>query len=158
MSIITKDLIGFLRQHFVLDWQGIHGVSHWARVRQNALLISQQTGADNQVLELFAFLHDAAREDELKDPGHGLRAVGLIEVLQGSYFHLNSLQLEQLMLACEMHSEGFTQNNDITVMTCWDADRLDLGRIGIMPDPNYLCTDAAKDPAVIEWAFLNSKK
>ena len=29
-------------------------------------------------------------------------------------------------------------------MTFYDADRLDLGRVGIIPDPRRLCTDAAK--------------
>jgi len=33
---------------------------------------------------------------------------------------------------------------DSTVLTCWDADRLDLGRVGITPKAIYLCTDAAQ--------------
>ena len=41
---------------------------------------------------------------------------------------------------------------DITVQTCFDSDRLDLGRVGITPDPRYLCTDAAKRPDTIRWA------
>ncbi len=41
---------------------------------------------------------------------------------------------------------------DITVQTCWDADRLDLGRVGITPNPRWLCTACAKDPATILWA------
>jgi uncharacterized protein len=46
---------------------------------------------------------------------------------------------------------------DVTVQTCWDADRLDLGRIGIKPEPRFLCTAAAQDPALIEWALLRSQ-
>ena len=42
------------------------------------------------------------------------------------------------------------------MQTCWDADRLDLGRVGIVPNPRYLCTPAAKSPAVIDWAHLRS--
>jgi uncharacterized protein len=34
--------------------------------------------------------------------------------------------------------------DDVTVMTCWDADRLDLGRVHMVPESQYLCTDAAK--------------
>jgi uncharacterized protein len=41
----------------------------------------------------------------------------------------------------------------VTVLTCWDADRLDLGRVGIRPAPRLLCTSAARDPATIAWAF-----
>jgi uncharacterized protein len=45
---------------------------------------------------------------------------------------------------------------DITVQTCFDADRLDLGRVGKIPDPRLLCTDAAKDPKTIDWANQRS--
>ncbi len=36
--------------------------------------------------------------------------------------------------------------------TCWDADRLDLGRVGIMPEPSRLCTAAAKRSDLLKWA------
>lgn len=32
--------------------------------------------------------------------------------------------------ALAYHSDGYTEG-DITVQVCWDADRLDLGRVGI---------------------------
>ena len=32
----------------------------------------------------------------------------------------------------------------ITINTCWDADRLDLGRVGITPDSKYLFNAEAK--------------
>jgi uncharacterized protein len=41
---------------------------------------------------------------------------------------------------------------DVTVRTCWDADRLDLGRVGVTPDPILLCTDVARRPETIRWA------
>lgn len=34
--------------------------------------------------------------------------------------------------------------------------RLDLGRVGIGPAPRRLCTDAARDEGVIEWAYARS--
>lgn len=58
-------------------------------------------------------------------------------------------------MACEKHSDGLT-DADITVQVCWDADRLDLGRVGVRPHARYLCTDAAKSPSVIEWAYGRS--
>ena len=54
---------------------------------------------------------------------------------------------------------GFTDGGteaDVTVQTCWDADRLDLGRVGIRPHPRYLCTPAARSAEVIEWAHARS--
>ena len=35
--------------------------------------------------------------------------------------------------------------DDLTVMACWDADRLDLGRVGIRVDPKRLFTTTAQD-------------
>ena len=32
------------------------------------------------------------------------------------------------------------------------ADRLDLGRVGMMPEPTKLCTAAAKAPKMLKWA------
>ena len=45
-----------------------------------------------------------------------------------------------------------TKTDDLTIATCWDADRLDLLRVGVMPDPRYLVTEAARNAEVIEWA------
>jgi len=51
-----------------------------------------------------------------------------------------------------------TSAADATIATCWDADRLDLGRVGTMPRPERLCTEAARDPWVIAWAWGRSLK
>ena len=72
--MLTRPLIAHLRKHFALDWQGIHGAPHWARVRANGLRLAEITGAHQAVVELFAFLHDSCRLDEYEDPGHGGRA------------------------------------------------------------------------------------
>ena len=42
--------------------------------------------------------------------------------------------------------------SDVTIQICWDADRLDLGRVGITPHPSRLCTAAAKRLETITWA------
>jgi len=36
------------------------------------------------------------------------------------------------------------------VQACFDADRPDLPRVGIDPDPKYLSTDASRDPIMID--------
>jgi hypothetical protein len=36
--------------------------------------------------------------------------------------------------------------------TCWDSDRPDLGRVGVVPNPELLGTLSAKSPAFIQWA------
>jgi uncharacterized protein len=56
-----------------------------------------------------------------------------------------------LHYACSFHTGGLT-DADPTVQACWDADRLDLGRVYITPDPRYLCTPVAKRTDTIQWA------
>lgn len=153
--MITPKLIDILRSHFLLDWQGVHGAPHWARVRENGLKLSAQTGANIHVVELFAFIHDSCRKNDWKDPGHGIRAGAFVHTLAGSVLTLNQVEIKQLVTACEGHSDGLMQA-DITICTCWDADRLDLGRVGIKPDPTKLCTTEAKSLEMIEWAYLRS--
>ncbi|WP_310600751.1 hypothetical protein [Desulfobulbus sp.] len=43
-------------------------------------------------------------------------------------------------------------HDEVTVRTCFDADRLDLARTGATVNPDFFCTDAAKDPRLIAWA------
>jgi uncharacterized protein len=148
-------LIPSLRSQFKLDWRGIHGVSHWARVRQNGLHLSKITGANTAVVELFAFLHDSCRLNDGYDPDHGARAAVFAQSLHGSVFTLSTQDLEVLVEACQGHTHSGT-SDDVTVQTCWDADRLDLGRVGIRPLAERLCTDAARDPVLIEWAYQRS--
>ncbi|WP_415029013.1 hypothetical protein [Cycloclasticus pugetii] len=59
--LISKGLIEVLRVQFVLEWRGIHGGPHWSRVRVNGVILAKATGANRQVVELFAFLHDSMR-------------------------------------------------------------------------------------------------
>jgi uncharacterized protein len=153
--MISKELIRVIRDQFVLEWTGIHGAPHWARVRENGLRLAERTGANVAVVELFAFLHDARRLNEFSDPDHGARAAEFARTMAGVTFELSVHELDLLVTACRGHSQGLSEG-DITVLTCWDADRLDLGRIGTRPIPERLCTEAARDPQVLRWAYDRS--
>jgi hypothetical protein len=48
-----------------------------------------------------------------------------------------------------LHSDSLN-SGDPTLLACWDADRLNLGREGITPDPHRLATDAARGS--VDWA------
>jgi uncharacterized protein len=137
-------LLDHLQSRFRLDWNGIHGIRHWARVRANGLKLAKVTGADPHIVELFAFLHDSCRWNENHDPQHGGRAAELVRTLQGRFYHLSPDNLERLAEACAGHTHEAT-HHDITIATCWDADRLDLSRVDIDPDPARLCTEAARN-------------
>lgn len=153
--VLSRELIDFVRDQFQLDWHGIHGAGHWARVRYNGLLLARESGADTRVIELFAFLHDVRRFSDGADPDHGERAAELIDEIAGRLFEVSRVQRSLLELACREHSDGHCRA-DPTVLTCWDADRLDLGRVGIRPDPGRLCTEGARQPEVIEAAWTRS--
>jgi uncharacterized protein len=154
-QVISEALMEVVHSEFALNLNGIHGVSHWQRVCDNGLRLAELTGANTDVVEFFAFLHDSKRLSDGWDREHGQRAAEFIKTLRGSLVDLSDEEFELLAFACAYHSDGLTEG-DITVQTCWDADRLDLGRIGIKPNERYLCTPAAKDPATIEWAYARS--
>lgn len=154
---MTEELLRSVLAGYPLPWDGIHGLTHWGRVMENGRRLAELTGADVRVVELFALFHDCRRINEGTDPGHGLRGAELARTLyQAGTLELSGVQLVQLHWACERHTDGLL-SADATVETCWDADRLDLGRVRITPDPRYLCTAAAKEPALIEWAEKRSR-
>lgn len=148
-------VIEAVRGQYLLDWDGIHGLAHWERVRENGLCLAKRTGARTDVVELFAYFHDACRHNDSRDPEHGPRGAGLARSLAGSVFKIDAAGLDLLVEACTGHTRGGTVA-EITVATCWDADRLDLARVGKTPRPELLCTDAACDPAIIAWAGSRS--
>ena len=152
---LTSDLLVTLQREFRLEWRGIHGAPHWARVRVNGLLLARSNGARVDVVEFFAFLHDSQRLHDGGDRQHGARAAAYARSINASLLGLDALGLEQLTYACRHHSDGLTEA-DVTVQTCWDADRLDLARVGTRPRPEYLCTPQAKSRGVIEAAVRRS--
>jgi len=135
-------LLGEIRQRFRLDWHGIHGAHHWGRVRHHARALAVAREADVIVVELFAFLHASQRHDDYEDRQHGERGAEFARALQGRHFDLGERQLSRLTQAIRHHSGGEV-STDATIQCCWDADRLDLGRVGIRPHPRFLSDHAA---------------
>jgi uncharacterized protein len=150
-------LIEVVLNEYVLPPFGIHGISHWARVMENGLRIAEHTGANRTIVRLFALLHDSRRINESIDPGHGNRGAEFAKSIWGEHFQLPKDEFDLLHYACVHHTDGMT-DGDVTVQTCWDADRLDLGRCQIWPKAQFLCTEAAKDTEIIAWANARSKR
>jgi len=138
-----------------MDHNGFHGFDHWMRVLHNGRLLADAEGANLKVVELFSLLHDTQRLNEDEDPSHGQRAAQYAQTLRGQWFDLTDREMDLLTGALTHHSDGYTEG-DTTVQVCWDADRLDLGRVGIRPEPDRLCTDTAKAPFVLEEAYQRS--
>ncbi len=148
-SLILQEIL----RGYSLPPTGYHGVVHWARVLENGLRVAESNGADIEVVTLFALFHDSRRINEHRDHGHGQRGGDFARSLRGTLVHLDDERFELLYTACELHTDGHT-TGDPTILACWDADRLDLGRVGITPRPNRLCTDAARD--LLDWAHARA--
>ncbi len=146
-----REIVHTILEEYTLPLHGTHGVPHWARVLENGLRLAGATGANTDVVQLFAVFHDSQRINEGTDFGHGQRGAEFAAKLRGEVFDLSDADFRLLYDACAGHTDGGT-SSDLTLQTCWDADRLDLGRVGIMPEPTRLCTAAAKQPVVLKWA------
>ena len=123
-----------------------HGLSHWERVERNGLLLATPE-CDLTVIRLFAYLHDSCRENDGYDEEHGPRASKMMEGLRKTLLKdLSDEQFKMLQEACHLHTSTHRTGNP-TIDACFDADRLDLGRVGITPDPEKMATDKGKEMA-----------
>ena len=144
--IDQSGLLTYLRTTFRCNWYGLHGVAHWKRVAGYGLVLGQiyrLPKEDLLIIQLFSYLHDSCRQNEEDDIKHGERGAVLARDLNGLYYDLNHHRLNKLCFAIARHSFGL-MSSDITTQTCWDADRLDLVRVGITPDPQYLSKTASR--------------
>jgi uncharacterized protein len=138
-AIDFKKLWDVVIEQFPMDIHSIHGPRHWKQVEENGLLLAKETGVDETIIKLFSIFHDSRRVTNNIDDGHGLRGAELAKTLKGQYFDLPDDSFEILIDACTNHT-GDQHTANLTIATCWDADRLDLPRAGITPDPERMCT------------------
>lgn len=128
-----------------------HGVGHWWQVWETGRTLAQRVqGVDLEVVAMFALFHDAMRHGE-GDFDHGERAWYLWDDVEGSLvlagnqaYRWNPTQSAMLYEALAKHSKGERHTNP-TIGVCWDADRLDLHRLGVWPRPEFISTEAGLD-------------
>lgn len=150
---MRKDFLNLIVSQFRLDINSEHGLSHWQRVERIGNYLSKHTKADPKIINIFAYFHDSKRENEGYDPKHGLRASAFIkELYSKNILNISQNQLGQLVFACEHHNNPNIKSDNIVIQTCWDADRLDLWRVGTIPSPSFLNTDIAKQEKTIEFS------
>lgn len=140
-----QELINKVRSLVQARWQlgPLHGIAHWNRVFRNG---QQLLGPDvnARVVALFAYLHDSCRENDGFDLEHGPRAARWIDTIRDSYLaEVPDDEIELLKEACRLHTKERMTGNP-TIDACFDADRLDLWRIGVTPDPERLATEKGK--------------
>ena len=119
-----------------------HGLSHWRQVEFNGLMLAPMTGADITVVRLFALFHDCKREDDGYDGEHGERGAAFAKkCYEEGLLDITQEQFDKLYHACFCHTKE-RRTGDETIDTCYDADRLDLGRVGMELNPDKMATSA----------------
>ena len=139
--------IAEVRDFVLQSWEmgDTHGLSHWQRVERNGLLLSMQDGEFRsdvciKVVRYFAYLHDSCRENDGGDIEHGVRAANMLHKIRHTILKdFNDEEFALLETACRLHTTKHRTGN-ITVDICFDADRLDLGRVGLVPNPKLMAT------------------
>jgi len=128
------------------DEFSIHGIDHWDRVARNGLSLNVPK-ADMDVILCFAYLHDVERQDDGYEEEHGPRAAKLIDEIRNSVLgFLDHKQIGLLKEACALHTTCHRTGNP-TIDACFDSDRLDLTRVGIIPDPDKMATKEGAEKA-----------
>ena len=139
----------------------LHGPAHWSRVRYFGAQLAAREGLPEEAracVEIFAWVHDLAREHDGGGNQHAIDgALYLDEVLPAVFPGLSAAQRETVRAAVRYHSDGMVAReayqlgllagiegaSDLLIRTigcCWDADRLDLPRVGIWPSGDLMST------------------
>lgn len=142
----------WFQQKLQIPIDSIHGYNHWKNVEKIGHYIADRNGADKKIISAFAFLHDIGKTVQFAEPGHGEKSVKIIkEIFKKEYLELNDEQYVKLLEAVSKHDKSDAKSDDITIQTCWDADRLDLPRVYILPDKNLLYTEVGKSEETFDY-------
>lgn len=139
----------------------LHGPDHWARVSRNAQHIltfsfPHQRMALLRGVKLFALMHDCQRLDEGYDTMHGAHAAAFLRTHFTTICpELSPELIERVAMVCQEHTirqpwDCYAKQDpelQILMAICLDADRLDLTRLRINPNPKFLFTSTGKDYA-----------
>jgi len=149
MSLVA--LKDYIEQNKQVWHSPFHDISHWDFVWSNGQEVGWAVDADMEVVEYFAYLHDCQRWSEGTDWLHGPRAAQFAQENR-ELFDLSASQFKELISAVAGHTKlqpGCKAGENPTIATCWDADRLDIWRVGYAVEPRYLFTERAKDLAAL---------
>lgn len=141
-EIVPKPVLKKIVDDFYLKQSYIHGTPHWSRVFYYGHYLSELNDKDKENAAFFSIFHDSKRFNDDHDPQHGERGADFFRSLD-SIIHIPAEQKEIIYEACRIHHNQ-KQSDSLEVGLCLDADRLDLWRVGIIPENEYLHTCQAK--------------
>lgn len=150
-----KRIESFAKERFSLGPDSYHGLAHWKRVLDNGMYLTSRLNLNTDFIHHFAWLHDCCRENESFDPDHGDRAAVFAKTLYKKEIQLKQELFDKLLFALENHNRGMV-SDDLQIGVCWDADRLELGRVGIYPDSKYMSTPLGKKEGLIDLCYERS--
>jgi len=118
-----------------------HGLPHLRNVSYTAGRIASAVNEDIEAAVVAGFLHDCARQDDNGGREHAYESALMARgIIQEHYPHL---EVERLYACIALHADGKV-TEDMLIGSVWDADRLDLARIGIEVREEFLSTLIAK--------------
>lgn len=150
--MLSERIVRPILNQFALPVDGPHGLTHWARVLENGNRLAEGLNVNRDVLELFAIFHDSRRICDGPDRNHGLRGADFALICRDVLFTLPDHGMELLYAACAGHDKNDCLHEDLTVRICWDAERLDLYRLGITPLASLMSTSRAKGEHIMALA------
>lgn len=130
-----------------------HGLTHWLRVIDIGITLAYHNNVDPNFVIAFGLLHDSARTHDQHCFEHGPAACDVINKFR-DLIPLDDTQISELKTAVGFHTTAHPhpeQNISHELKCCWDSDRLDLLRVGIVPANEYLYTKQAKLPEFQEY-------
>lgn len=141
-EIVPKSVLKKIVDEFFIKQSYIHGTPHWARVFYYGHYLADLTGMDKENAAFFSIFHDSKRFNDHDDPEHGQRGADFFRTFD-KIINIKPEQKEIIYEACSVH-HYLKQSDSLEVGMCLDADRLDLWRVGIIPENEYLHTLQAK--------------
>ena len=145
----------------------LHGVAHWTRVHRYGLLLADSLelpDTEKLAIALFGWTHDLARTDDAGGNVHAYDGAKYVQVVTDNLFRdFPNTTLDVVKVAIRYHSDGMNTEEAIhelaitehsnwsresvlnVIGCCWDADRLDLLRLGIVPNESKMSTACWKN-------------
>ena len=122
--------------------EGLHGLNHVKRVVENAKTIAKNECPNHyDDIVMGAYLHDIGRVNDNGGNEHALQGFEISKQLLAKYWpHLDH---RKILTAIKEHADSLI-TDDPLIGSIWDADRLDLTRLGIKINPELLSTKTAK--------------
>lgn len=147
-TVMSQFDVSAIKEFAVKGWHlgNTHGLSHWQRVERNGIILSTENGVVREgvnikVVRAFAYLHDKCRVDDWEDIEHGVRVADMLPGIRNTVLKdFTDDEVALLQQACRYHTTKRRTVN-ATIDICFDADRLDLGRVGIDPNPRKMATE-----------------